>query len=130
MSKLATYGPRRLFLTSLGGIVLLMLVGVLCIGARHTRLGDIYDCYIIVDAESTTDGEYYDQVDYEELIDLITSARLSYISFKPRWQVNLYDDDGVRYFLYVSRSGTFLRIDNNYFRLNSRKARRLRRLLE
>ena len=43
--------------------------------------------------------------------------------------INLYDDEGIRYVIYLSRSCTLLRIDSNCFRFSARHARRLRRLL-
>ena len=110
-------------------LLLLAAAALLFTAGRPQRLGDIYDCYIIVDAEYSCDGDDYYQVDYEELISTITRARRSYIAFEPKWQVNLFDDDGIRYFLYVSRTATYLRIDSNYFRLSRRQARRLRHLL-
>lgn len=106
------------------------LLLLLCAAAKHNRFGDIYDCFVIIDAEVSERGADYEQVDYEELLSIVSHARLHYISFEPRWQVNLYDDEGVRYHLYVSRNGTFLRIDSNLFRLSSRKAKKLRKLLE
>ena len=111
-------------------IVLLTLAALMLFSSgRRDRLGDLYDCYIIVDAEFTEDGEAFEQVDYEDLLNIVVRAKRSHIAFEPRWQVNLYDDDGIRYHLYVSKTATFLRIDSNYFRLSNRQSRRLRHLL-
>lgn len=90
----------------------------------------MYDCYIIVDAEVSKYGEEdYDQVDCEELMDILARGRYAHVGFLPEWRVQLYDDDGIRYRVYVSRSCRFYRIDGNYFKLSHRNAKRLQRLL-
>ena len=97
---------------------------------RGPRFDDMYDTYIITDAEASVyDNDDFDQIDYEELIAIISRGRQAYIAFEPAWQINLYDDDGVRYRLYISRSMHFFRVDSNYFRLSKRRAKRLKSLL-
>lgn len=97
---------------------------------RGPRLDEIYDTYIIVDAEA---GGYYDdyfeQIDYEEFLSTINRAWLSDIAFEPAWQVNLFDDYGIRYSVYVSKSCRFVRINTNYFKLSKRASKKLHRLL-
>lgn len=114
--------------------------------SRWLRFGDMYDCYIIVDAEVSPYSSYrtpersdlateiveveeeYEQVDYEELMDILERGRFVYAGFLPAWRLQLYDDDGVRYRIYVSKSCRFFRIDGNYFKLSYRQAQRLRAL--
>lgn len=104
----------------------------------------MYDCYIIIDAEVSPYSTYrlpersdlatgivevdeeYEQVDYEELLDILIRGRYVYSGFLPAWRLQLYDDEGVRYRIYVSKSCRFFRIDGNYFKLPRRQAQRLR----
>ena len=95
---------------------------------KHTtRFGDLYDCYIITDAEVALydEDDEYDQVDCEELMSIIEKGKLSHIAFPSHWLVNLYDDEGIRYKLYISRNCRNFRVDSNYFRLSRRQARAL-----
>ncbi len=97
---------------------------------RGPRLDEIYSLYIIVDAEATGyDNNEFEQIDYEKLLSSIDRARIAHIAFEPAFQVNLFDDNGIRYSIYVSRSCRYLRIDSNYFKLSRRAAKRLHRLL-
>lgn len=125
-------------------LALCVLAAALC-GAsarRPARFDDLYACYIITDAEAANiarsgeegmteyDEDLFEQVDYEDFLSLIRGARLSDVAFEPAWQVNLYDDDGVRYRIFFSRSLLLFRIDSNYFSLSRRKGKRMRALLE
>ena len=97
---------------------------------RTPRFEDMYECYIIIDVEvSDYDEDEFDQVDCEEFMSIIARAKLSNLAFEPAKKVNLYDDDGIRYNIFNSRSGSLLRIDSNYFQLNRRQAKRLQRLI-
>ena len=114
--------------------------------SRWLRFGDMYDRYIIVDAEVSPYSSYrtpersdlateiveveeeYEQVDYEELMDILERGRFVYAGFLPAWRLQLYDDDGVRYRVYVSKSCRFFRIDGNYFKLSRRNAKKLQHL--
>ncbi len=97
---------------------------------RGPRLDEMYSLYIIVDAEASGyDGDEFEQVDHEEFMSAISRARIAYIAFEPAYQVNLFDDYGIRYSVYVSRSCRYLRIDSNYFKLSRRAANRLHHLL-
>ncbi len=97
---------------------------------RGPRLDEMYSLYIIVDAEASGyDGDEFEQIDYEEFLSSIRRARIAYIAFEPAYQVNLFDDYGIRYSVYVSRTCRYLRIDSNYFKLKRSAANRLHRLL-
>ena len=97
---------------------------------RTPRFEDLYECYIIVDAEASGyDDDEFEQIDYEDFLSIIHRSRLVYIGFEPAWQVNLFDDYDIRYSIYVSRSCRFIRIGTNYFKLSRRCARRLKVLL-
>ena len=97
---------------------------------RGPRLDEMYSLYIIVDAEASGyDDDEFEQIDYEGFLSAIHRARIAYIAFEPAWQVNLFDDDGIRYSVYVSKSCRFLRIDSNYFKLSKRATKRLKRIL-
>lgn len=103
-----------------------MFVGLTSFHKKAPRFGDLYECYIITDVEvSDYDADDYEQIDCEEFMSIIARAKKSHTGFEPAKEVNLYDDEGIRYRLYVSRSGRFFRIDSNYFRLNNRQAKRL-----
>jgi len=94
------------------------------------RFEDLYECYIIVDAEvSDYQTDDYEQIDYEDFLSSIRRARRAYISFFPAKEVRLYDDEGVRYMVYISKNCRFLRIDSNYFKLNKRQSKRLKLLV-
>lgn len=113
---------------------------------RAPRFGDMYDCYVIVDAEVSPYSVYraqersdlateiveveeeYEQVDYEELMDILARGRYIHVGFLPSWRIQLYDDDGVRYRVYVSRSCRFFRIDGNYFKLSRKQSQKLKML--
>ena len=100
------------------------------ISSSVPRFEDLYECYIIVDAEvSDYQGDDYEQIDYEDFLSSIRRARRAYISFVPAKEVRLYDDEGVRYMVYISKSCRFLRIDSNYFKLSKRQSKRLKYLL-
>ena len=97
---------------------------------RGPRFDEMYDTYIIVDAEASGyDDDEFEQIDYEDFLSIIHRASLVYIAFEPAWQVNLFDDYGIRYSVYISRSCRFIRIDSNYFKLSRRGGRRLKALL-
>lgn len=110
---------------------IVMMLAVVLTAGRTPRFGDLYDCYIIIDAEV---AEYktddFEQVDCDDVMALVARARYANTAFLPRWQINLYDDDGIRYMLYVSKSCRFVRIDSNYFKLSRRDSKRLLKLLE
>lgn len=113
---------------------------------RAPRFGDMYDCYIIIDAEVSPYSMYrsqersdlvteiveveenYEQIDYEELMDVLERGRFVYAGFLPAWRLQLYDDEGVRYRIYVSKSCRFFRIDGNYFKLTRNQAKKLKSL--
>ena len=121
-----------------------VLVAVVCSSAsrRPQRFDELYACYIIIDAEAANiasggddgqtsyDEDIFEQIDYEDFLSLIRFAKLSDQAFEPAWQVNLFDDEGVRYRIYFSRSLRLFRIDSNYFQLSRRKGKRMRALLE
>jgi hypothetical protein len=113
--------------------LILLFVVVACIAAfcKHTRFGDMYDCYIITDAEVTLydDGEEYDQIDCEDFMSIIERGKLSHTAFSSHWIVNLYDDEGIRYKLYISRNCRYFRVDSNYFYLSRLQARALLHIL-
>jgi len=93
---------------------------------RADRFGDLYECYIITDVEvSEYTVDYYEEVDCEDFMRILARGRKEYISFYPAWEANLYDDDGIRYKIYISQSGTFFRIDSDSFRLSKRLRNRL-----
>ncbi|MCR5193222.1 MAG: hypothetical protein K6D59_07955 [Bacteroidales bacterium] len=97
---------------------------------RAPRFGDMYDCYIICDAEvSPYSDEDYEQVDSDELMDILSTGRYSHTAFVPQWRILLYDDEGVRYRLYTGASCRHFRIDGNYFKLNRKQTKKLKRLL-
>lgn len=134
----------RFFLPLVAVVALLSLSSMQL--SRWLRFGDMYDCYIIVDAEVSPYSSYrtpersdliseiveveedYEQVDYEELMSILARGRYVHAGFLPAWRLQLYDDDGVRYRIYVSKSCRFFRIDGNYFKLSYRQAQRLRAL--
>lgn len=122
--------PTRL--RSLCGICLLlaMLLPLLTsFQKRGPRLDDMYSLYIIVDAEvSDYQGDDYEQIDYEEFLSAVRRARRAFVSFVPAKEVRLYDDEGVRYMMYISKSCRFLRIDSNYFKVSKRQSKRLKYL--
>ena len=94
------------------------------------RFEDLYDCYIIVDAEvSDYQADDFEQIDYEEFLSTVRRARRAYIGFVPAKEVRLYDDEGVRYMMYISKTCRFMRIDSNYFKLNKRQSKRLKHLI-
>ena len=95
------------------------------------RFEDIYECYVITDAEASyyDNEDEFEQIDYEEFLDAVRRARYKPVAFERAWQVNLYDDDGIRYNLSVSRSCRFVRVDANSFQLSRRAAKRLKRIL-
>ena len=112
-------------------LVFVALLSLLAVsGSKTPRFGDLYDCYIIADVEASLyeDDNFY-LVDSEEVMTIVEHARKGYLEFVPRYQLNLYDDEGIRYVIYLSRTCTLLRIDSNCFRFSARHARRLRRLL-
>lgn len=97
---------------------------------RQQRFEDFYECYIIVDAEVADYGsDDYEQVDYEILLGLVSRARHVPIAFHPAKQVNLYDDDGIRYNLYISHSCAYVSVDSDTFRLSRHNRRALKRLI-
>ena len=94
------------------------------------RFEDLYECYIIVDAEvSDYQADDYEQIDYEDFLSTVRRARRAYIGFVPAKEVRLYDDDGVRYMMYISKTCRFMRIDSNYFKLSKRQSKHLKYLL-
>ena len=115
------------------GLCLLMGALLLTLTSSQRRgphLDDIYSLYIIVDAEASGyDDDEFEQIDYEDFLSTIHRGRLAYIAFEPAWQVNLFDDYGIRYSVYVSRSCRFVRIDSNYFKLSKRASKHLRQIL-
>lgn len=118
---------------SLCGICLLLAVLLPLLTSfqkRGPRLDEMYSLYIIIDAEASGyDNDEFEQIDYEDFLSAIHRARIVYIAFEPAFQVNLFDDDGIRYSVYVSRSCRYIRIDSNYFKLSKRAAKQLNRLL-
>ena len=128
-------------------MALLLIVAMTSMQQKRTpRFGDMYDCYVIVDAEVSPYSVYrapersdlatetveveeeYEQVDYEELMDILARGRYIHAGFLPSWRIQLYDDDGVRYRVYVSRSCRFFRIDGNYFKLSRKQSQKLKML--
>lgn len=96
---------------------------------RAPRFGDMYDCFIICDAEvSAYADEDYEQVDSDELMEILATGRYSHTAFVPQWRILLYDDDGVRYRIYIDASCRHYRIDGNYFKLKKKQAKRMKRL--
>ena len=114
-------------------VVLVVLSSLLLVAShqRASRLGDLYACYIICDAEASyADIDDFEQIDSDGFIDIISRAKLFHIAFEPQWIVNLYDDEGIRYHVYVSRSCRYMRIDSNYFKLSRHLSKRLLNILE
>lgn len=94
------------------------------------RFEDLYACYIICDAEATGyDDDEYEQIDYEDFLNAIRRSRYKPVAFERAWQVHLFDDDGIRYTVYVSRSCRFVRVDADSFQLTRRAAKRLKTIL-
>ena len=115
--------------------LLLLLPVVFAFGSdstrRAARFEDMYECHIITDIEvSEYTADDYEEVDCEALMHLLARGRFRYISFYPAWEANLYDDEGIRYKLYISKSGTFFRVDSDCFQLSTRRRNKLLRLLE
>lgn len=99
---------------------------------KHIRFHDLYECYIITDVEVASteeEEEDYEYVDRDDFMSIICRARKSYVAFEPAYVCNLYDDEGIRYTLYISHNCTYFRIDSNYFRLSNRQARALKQML-
>ena len=102
-------------------------VSSLSIAKRKPRFGDMYECYIIVDVAYTLAGEDdQEQLDCDEVIPLLAQAKYGHVAFEPAFELFLYDDEGVRYIVYVSSNCRYLRIDSNYFTLSRSRARRLK----
>ena len=107
-----------------------LLALLLVVGSRTPRFHDLYECYIITDVEiSPYQEDDYEQVDCEDFMDIIAHAKLWHTAFAVETEVNLYDDEGIRYKLYISRNCRYFRIDSNYFRLSRRNARRLKGII-
>lgn len=108
-------------------LLIVLLAGVLtAMQARAPRFGDLYEVYIITDVEfSEYRADDFEQIDCEEIMAVISKAKRDVMSFEPGWEMNLYDDEGIRYRLFLSRSCRFMRIDSNYFRLTRRQAKQL-----
>ena len=122
----AVFGGRLLLMA----LAALLLLGLTSSTKRVPRFEEMYECYIITDVEvSDYQADDFEQVDYEEFMSAIARARRAYIGFVPAKEVNLYDDDGVRYRMYISASYRFFRIDSNYFKLSCSQARRLKNLI-
>ncbi|MBO7488814.1 MAG: hypothetical protein J6T88_00900 [Bacteroidales bacterium] len=118
---------QRFFLFSL--LLLPMALMLTSSSEQVPRFEDLYECYIIVDAEvSDYQGDDYEQIDYEEFLSAVRRARRAFVSFVPAKEVRLYDDEGVRYMMYISKSCRFLRIDSNYFKVSKRQSKRLKYL--
>ena len=98
---------------------------------RKPRFDDLYECYVISDAEASyyDNPDEFEQIDYEELLDIVKHARYKPVAFERAWLINLYDDEGIRYNLSVSRSCRFVRVDANSFQLSRRGARHLEQIL-
>ncbi len=98
---------------------------------RVPRFEDFYECYIITDVEISDYGAgEYEQIDCDEFMDLVARARYYRKgAFFPDKELNLYDDEGVRYKLYLSRSRTLFRVDSDCFRLTRSQRRQLQQLL-
>lgn len=98
--------------------------------AHTPRLSDMYECHIITDVEVSVFGEDdFQQIESDDFMALVARGKRTYTPFEPAFQVNLYDDEGIRYCMYVSRSCRFLRIDSNYFKLSRGKAKRLKKIM-
>ncbi len=81
----------------------------------------MYECRIITDVEVSEYGvDEYEQVECDDFMRVIAKGRHEQLSFYPAWEANLYDDDGMRYKIYISQTGTFFRIDGDSFRLPRR----------
>ena len=110
--------------------VTLLTFLVAALESHVPRFVDLYDCYIITDVEvSDYQEDDYEQVDCEEFMAIISRAKLANTAFAVSKEVNLYDDEGIRYKLDLSRNCRYLRVDSNYFRLSKRNARRLKVLI-
>jgi len=97
---------------------------------RADRFDDLYECHIITDVEvSEYTADYYEEVDRDAFMGILARGRHEYVSFYPAWEANLYDDDGIRYKIYISKSGAFFRIDSDCFRLPKRLRGRLLHLI-
>ena len=98
---------------------------------RHApRFDEMYECHIITDAEVTLYGEDdFEQIDSEEIMAAIAHGRRVGVTFRPRYLVHLFDDDGIRYKLYISKSGFYVSVDSNTFKLSRFRRNQLLRLL-
>ena len=120
------HGSVVILLKHCGILAAILLLVPLLISARAPRFGDLYEVYIITDVEvSEYHADDFEQIDCEEVMAIIAKAKVYNLSFEPAWEMNLYDDEGIRYRLYLSKSCRFLRIDSNYFRLSKRQAKTL-----
>lgn len=98
---------------------------------KNTRFEDFYECYIIIEVESSPYlADEFEQIDCEDFMSIIARAKWGHNAFTPAFELNLYDDEGVRYKLYFSKSCRFFRIDSNYFRLSKRQARLIKSMLD
>lgn len=96
---------------------------------KKPRFEDFYECYIIIDVEvSPYQDDEFEQVDCEDFMSIVARAKRCYFSFVTAFEVNLYDDEEVRYKLYFSKNCRYFRIDGNYFRLTKKQARQMKRL--
>ncbi len=99
----------------------------LSMSKRKPRFEDLYECYIIVDVAYALAGEEdQEQLDRDEVLPLLAQAKYGHTAFEPAYELFLYDDEGVRYIVYVSSNCRHLRIDSNYFTLSRSRARRLK----
>ncbi|MBP5515538.1 MAG: hypothetical protein J6X86_01185 [Bacteroidales bacterium] len=112
------------------GIILITSLLLTSFQKKTPRFEDMYDCYIITDIEASPYNEdEFEQIDCDDFMEIIARAKLSNKEFVPYTKVNLYDDEGIRYRLYISKSARYFRIDGNYFRLTRSQAKRLTRTI-
>lgn len=134
MNKSFSFRKQRCLRTNylLASLILLSIFLTSSSVSHHKpRFEDLYECYVISDAEVSyyDNPDEFEQIDYEELLDIVRHARYKPVAFERAWLINLYDDEGIRYNLSVSRSCRFVRVDANSFQLSRCAARHLEHLL-
>lgn len=113
--------------------ILVTLAAVLLLGSttrRHQRFEDNYDCFIIVDVEVSPYGEdEFEQIDCDIFMETIARGKHVPIAFRPDYEANLYDDDGVRYKLYLSKSCTYISVGSDTYKLSKSRRKTLHDLI-
>lgn len=113
--------------------LLVPLCALLLLGSstrRNNRFEDNYDCYIIVDVEISPYGEDdFEQIDCDLFMETIARGKHVPIAFRPDYEATLYDDDGVRYKLYISKSCTYFCVGSDCYKLSRARRKRLQSII-